>query len=121
MRGRSMDGRRRYDPMPTISRSRTRALVSCLAAILALAGFTATPNTATARATVRPAHLAELTFSDDFAQPKGTPADSSKWLLQPGNGTDGWGNQQLQWYTRGARNAVQDGRGNMVITARKEQ
>jgi beta-glucanase (GH16 family) len=68
----------------------------------------------------RPAGLAsqaptgwKLTWSDEF---NGSgQADPTKWINQVGG--QGWGNQELEYYTAGSANAVQSG-GNLVITAR---
>jgi beta-glucanase (GH16 family) len=107
--------------MRMMPRRRVRTLQAGLIALAALAASTAAPTTVTAMPSPAPTPDREFTFNEGFTQPKGTPAASSKWILQPGNGTNGWGNKQLQWYTGGARNAAHDGRGHMVITARQEQ
>ena len=70
----------------------------------------------------RPAGLAsqaptgwKLTWSDEF---NGSgQADPTKWINQVGG--QGWGNQELEYYTAGSANAVQSG-GNLVITARDD-
>ncbi len=62
----------------------------------------------------------ELVWSDDFDGVAGTAPDASKWTFDIGNGTDGWGNQELQYYTNRSENVKLDGNGNLVITARKE-
>jgi beta-glucanase (GH16 family) len=55
----------------------------------------------------------KLTWSDEF---NGSgQADPTKWVNQVGG--QGWGNQELEYYTAGSGNAVQSG-GNLVITAR---
>jgi beta-glucanase (GH16 family) len=64
-----------------------------------------------------------LVWSDEFDGPAGTPADPSVWSHELGdgsaNGIPGWGNSELQHYTPGTENAALDGRGNLVITARR--
>lgn len=60
-----------------------------------------------------------LTWSDEFNAPAGTAPDSSKWKHDIGG--HGWGNGELQYYTNSTRNAAHDGKGNMVITARREK
>jgi beta-glucanase (GH16 family) len=55
-----------------------------------------------------------LSWSDEFNGADGSPADPSKWTHDVG-GT-GWGNQEREYYTDGAQNAVQQG-GALVITA----
>lgn len=58
-----------------------------------------------------------LVWSDEFTGPEGTLPDSTKWRMEIGNGQDGWGNQELQYYTNKAENVSLDGEGNLVITA----
>jgi beta-glucanase (GH16 family) len=108
--------------MPTNSRRLSRTRLASLTAIAALSVAAVWPGAGAseppaATATQAPADI----FKDDFSLSKGTPADERTWLLQAGNGTDGWGNKELEWYTRGSRNASQDGLGHLVITARKEK
>jgi beta-glucanase (GH16 family) len=55
-----------------------------------------------------------LTWSDEFNGADGTAVDPTKWKHDVG-GT-GWGNSELEYYTDGMQNAVQQG-GNLVITA----
>jgi beta-glucanase (GH16 family) len=59
-----------------------------------------------------------ITWQDEFNAPAGTAVDSSKWNFDIGGG--GFGNNEREYYTNSTRNAVQDGQGNLVITARKE-
>lgn len=59
-----------------------------------------------------------LLWSDDFNGPSGQLPDQSKWTFNTGG--DGWGNQELQYYTNSPSNAALDGNGNLVITARRE-
>jgi beta-glucanase (GH16 family) len=58
-----------------------------------------------------------LVWSDEFTGPAGTLPDTAKWMMELGNGQDGWGNQELQYYTNKAENVSLDGDGNLVITA----
>jgi hypothetical protein len=58
-----------------------------------------------------------LTWSDEFDGPDGSAIDPTKWKHDVG-GT-GWGNQELEYYTDGTQNAVQQA-GNLVITATTE-
>jgi beta-glucanase (GH16 family) len=64
-----------------------------------------------------------LVWSDEFDGPAGAPPDPSVWAHEVGdgsaNGIPGWGNSELQHYTAGTENAALDGRGNLVITARR--
>jgi beta-glucanase (GH16 family) len=55
-----------------------------------------------------------LTWSDEFDQADGSGVDPSKWSFDTGG--DGWGNQELEYYTSGTANAVING-GALVITA----
>ncbi|WP_231991997.1 glycoside hydrolase family 16 protein [Mycobacterium sp. ACS4331] len=58
-------------------------------------------------------------WADEFDGPAGSSADPSVWTNDVGNDQfDGWGNNELQWYTAGPANAALDGEGNLVITAR---
>ena len=59
-----------------------------------------------------------ITWADEFDGPAGAPVDAGRWNSEVGGG--GWGNNELQYYTDSTRNAVQDGNGNLVITARRE-
>jgi len=45
----------------------------------------------------------KLYWSDEF-NVSGRP-DSSKWSYEIGNGPDGWGNQELEYYTNESKNA----------------
>jgi beta-glucanase (GH16 family) len=57
------------------------------------------------------------TFNDDFDGSAGTAPNASKWGLAYGG--NGWGNNELQYYTRDTANASTDGSGNLSITARQ--
>lgn len=60
----------------------------------------------------------EMTFHDEFDGKAGTAPSPTKWVRDLGGG--GFGNNELQSYTDGAANAFLDGKGNLVIEARKE-
>jgi beta-glucanase (GH16 family) len=62
----------------------------------------------------------ELTWSDDFNGAVGELPDASKWAFDIGTGSNGWGNNELQYYTNNPSNISTDGLGNLVITAKKE-
>ncbi|MEN0002871.1 MAG: glycoside hydrolase family 16 protein [Bacteroidota bacterium] len=64
----------------------------------------------------------QLVWQDEFDGPANQLPDANKWNFDVGRGpgNDGWGNQELQYYTDRAENASLDGEGNMVITARAE-
>jgi len=59
-----------------------------------------------------------LTWSDEFNGSDGSPVDSSKWVSEIGG--NGWGNQELEYYTNRPQNAIQQG-GNLVITVLSEK
>ncbi len=58
-----------------------------------------------------------LVWEDDFLT-NGTP-DPTKWTYDIGTGTNGWGNNEVQYYTDRPENVVVDN-GNLIITAQKE-
>lgn len=62
----------------------------------------------------------QLVWSDDFDGAAGTLPDPAKWTFDVGTGGNGWGNQELQYYTNRPENAALDGEGHLVITAKKE-
>ncbi len=62
----------------------------------------------------------ELVWSDEFNGNAGVLPDPTKWSFDIGTGQDGWGNQELQFYTNRPENVSLDGQGNLVITARAE-
>lgn len=62
----------------------------------------------------------QLVWSDDFNGTAGILPDPTKWTFDIGTGQDGWGNQELQYYTNRPENVSLDGLGNLVITARSE-
>jgi len=58
-----------------------------------------------------------LTWSAEFNGPNGSPPDPNKWVLATGG--DGWGNNELQYYTTQTRNVrLEDG--NLIIEAFRE-
>ncbi len=58
-----------------------------------------------------------LVWSDEFAQPDGSPPDSAKWTYDIG--ASGWGNNEWQYYTSRTNNARIEN-GQLIIEARKE-
>jgi beta-glucanase (GH16 family) len=64
-----------------------------------------------------------LVWSDEFDGPAGAPPDPSFWTHELGDGSasgiPGWGNDELQHYTDATDNAALDGRGHLVVTARR--
>lgn len=59
-----------------------------------------------------------LTWQDDFDGPAGATFDHAKWTTDLGG--NGWGNQELEFYTADTANVALDGQGHLVITARAE-
>jgi beta-glucanase (GH16 family) len=93
-----------------------------LAAVLATLAAVASPaknNTALAAAPAPSGDvgIAATTFADEFNAPAGTPVDGSKWNMETGDNVN---NHERQYYTNSTSNAVHDGQGNLVITARRE-
>ncbi|MFY0672057.1 MAG: family 16 glycosylhydrolase [Bacteroidia bacterium] len=56
----------------------------------------------------------DLVWSDEFNE--GTSVDTTKWTYDFGDW--GWGNRELQYYTKGENATIEDG--NLVIEARKQ-
>lgn len=61
-----------------------------------------------------------LVFEDDFNGEAGESINTNNWNFDIGTGSNGWGNNELQYYTDRPENISLDGEGNMVITARRE-
>jgi beta-glucanase (GH16 family) len=59
----------------------------------------------------------KLVWSDEF---NGSSIDRTKWNYDTGTGWNGWGNNELQYYTDRPDNARIEN-GNLVIEARKEE
>lgn len=59
----------------------------------------------------------KLIFRDEFTGLKGAAIDSTKWTAEIGG--NGWGNQELEYYTNSTQNAYLDGSGSLVIKAVK--
>lgn len=59
-----------------------------------------------------------LIWSDEFDGAAGSAPDASKWKNDVGG--QGWGNDELQYYTDGAANTFLDGQGHLVIEGRRE-
>jgi beta-glucanase (GH16 family) len=62
----------------------------------------------------------ELVWSDEFTGAANASPDATKWAFDIGRGANGWGNDELQYYTNRPSNVSLDGKGNLVITARRE-
>jgi beta-glucanase (GH16 family) len=65
----------------------------------------------------------DLVWSDEFDAPAGTVPDPESWTHEIGDttpdGKNGWGNDELQYYTDDPANAATDGNGNLVITLKE--
>jgi len=61
-----------------------------------------------------------LVFEDEFNGESGATINPDNWNFEIGNGSNGWGNNELQYYTDRPENVSLDGDGNMVLTARRE-
>jgi beta-glucanase (GH16 family) len=59
-----------------------------------------------------------LTWSDEFNGANGSPPDASKWIAETGG--NGWGNNELEYYTARPENAYQQD-GNLVIRVLQEK
>lgn len=59
----------------------------------------------------------KLVWSDEFD--KGSLPDTSKWAYNIGTGSNGWGNNESEYYTKDSTNARIEN-GNLIIEARKE-
>ncbi len=57
-----------------------------------------------------------LLWSDEFS---GYALDTHVWNQEQGTGSNGWGNNELEYYTRSPRNTFVSG-GNLIIEAREE-
>lgn len=62
----------------------------------------------------------QLVWEDNFDGAEGESPDAAKWAYDIGTGENGWGNQELQYYTDRPENISLDGAGNLAITARSE-
>jgi beta-glucanase (GH16 family) len=61
----------------------------------------------------------KLVWSDEFDGPARSAPDATKWTYDVG--ATGWGNRELENYTRSLDNASLDGNGNLVIQALKTE
>jgi len=59
-----------------------------------------------------------LTFREEWNGPAGEGIDTSKWT--PVNRGDGFGNNELQYYTPRSENVRTDGEGSLIIEVREE-
>ncbi|MBO4209441.1 glycoside hydrolase family 16 protein [Micromonospora echinofusca] len=59
----------------------------------------------------------QLTWSDEFDGPAGSPPDPDRWGYDRGGQ---WNREELQYYTDSPENVALDGQGNLVITALRD-
>lgn len=59
-----------------------------------------------------------LVWQDEFNGKSGSTPDSAKWTYDTGG--NGWGNQELEFYTDSRKNSYLDGKGHLIIKAVKE-
>lgn len=57
-----------------------------------------------------------LAWSDEFS---GNTLNTNVWNYETGNGSNGWGNNELEYYTSSTKNSFVSN-GNLIIEARKE-
>ena len=96
----------------------TRARAAILGLSLALPGCGSTKGPVVPAATPPPAAGFTLAWSDEFEGPAGATVDATKWTFDVGGG--GWGNQELESYTDGPRNAHLTGDGSLAIDVLRE-
>jgi beta-glucanase (GH16 family) len=62
----------------------------------------------------------QLAWADEFDGDAGAPPNPANWNHELGDttpdGKNGWGNEELQYYTDSTDNSATDGNGNLVIT-----
>ncbi|SDR02855.1 Beta-glucanase, GH16 family [Curtobacterium sp. UNCCL20] len=92
------------------------AATAALGTASALSGAGADAARAATGATAAPS--AVLLAADEFDGPAGSAPNPAIWRFDLGG--NGWGNAELETYTDSRRNSALDGRGNLVITARRE-
>ncbi len=104
---------------PCSRRFRYPALLTALAsALLGATVATSTPAAGAPNQAAAPdVGVAATSFADEFNAPAGTPVDGSKWNSETGDNVN---NHERQYYTNSTSNAVHDGQGNLVITARRD-
>ncbi|MCK9412993.1 MAG: family 16 glycosylhydrolase [Prolixibacteraceae bacterium] len=73
-----------------------------------------TDNSGYATPTTYPGYT--LVWSDEFS---GSTLDLNTWTQEIGNGSGGWGNNELEYYTNSTKNCFLSN-GNLIIEARKE-
>lgn len=102
---------------------RAVAIVAAIGIVVAGAAATtagATPASAASLQSDATAAYGAPFWSDDFTGDAGVRPDADVWTTEVGNrDQEGWGNNELQYYTASAENSSLDGSGHLVIQARK--
>ena len=62
----------------------------------------------------------QLVWADEFDGPVDQLPDPANWTYDIGNGSWGWGNNQLEYDTNDPANVSLDGEGNLRLTARQQ-
>lgn len=96
---------------------RTQLSAVAIACLTGLAAVSCGGQATQTGSTPTPSSSYQLVWSDEFSGPDGSAPDGTKWAIQTGG--NGWGNNELEYYTSRPRN-VQVSGGNLVITALKE-
>jgi len=91
---------------------RFRSKLVGFGAVISLSALALSPN---ASAAPKPS---KVLWTQSFNQNAGTKVDPKIWTYDLGNGF-GWGNNEQEYYTNKAANISTDGKGNLVITAKK--
>ena len=92
---------------------KSNIIIQCIALISALVVFASCKKEAIQK--LEPRNW-QLVWSDEFEGTAGQSPDPTKWTYDIGTGQNGWGNQELQYYTSRPENVALDGNGNLVIT-----
>jgi beta-glucanase (GH16 family) len=93
-----------------------------LVGVWALAMLAGCTSSSPSIASTPPVALVQV-WSDEFDGAPGDRVDASKWSYDSGDGCAagncGWGNNEKEYYTDSASNISLNGKGQLVITARK--
>jgi beta-glucanase (GH16 family) len=65
-----------------------------------------------------PSPYRRLLWYDEFTGPAGSAPNPAHWQVRTGG--NGWGNNELQYYTASPENVSLDGAGHLAITARRQ-
>lgn len=91
------------------------AILTCNSAAADTPSGTPAPGYETVPVTTPRVTGRTLVWSDEFTGASGASASASKWSFAEGGG--GWGNKELQCYTKLRQNSATNGQGQLVITA----